>query len=90
LIESIEVQENISVIIEGHTDNVGSEDYNLILSQRRANSVLNYFITKGIDKSILTAKGLGEVKPIASNANPTGRALNRRTEIYIIYLKKKE
>jgi outer membrane protein OmpA-like peptidoglycan-associated protein len=90
LIESIEVQENISVIIEGHTDNVGSEDYNLILSQQRANTVLNYFITKGIDKSRLTAKGIGEVKPIASNANPTGRALNRRTEIYIIYLKKKE
>jgi type IX secretion system PorP/SprF family membrane protein len=90
LIESIEVQENISVIIEGHTDNIGSEDYNLILSQQRANTVLNYFITKGIDKSRLTAKGIGEVKPIASNANPTGRALNRRTEIYIIYLKKKE
>ena len=88
--EFIEQHENISVIIEGHTDNVGSEQYNMALSQRRATSVLNYLTEKGIDKKILTAKGLGEVKPIASNANPTGRALNRRTEIYIIYLNKKE
>ena len=62
----------------------------MALSQRRATSVLNYLTEKGIDKKILTAKGLGEVKPIASNANPAGRALNRRTEIYIIYLNKKE
>ena len=88
--EFIEQHENISVIIEGHTDNVGSEQYNMALSQRRATSVLNYLTEKGIDKKILTAKGLGEVKPIASNANPAGRALNRRTEIYIIYLNKKE
>ena len=88
--EFIEQHENISVIIEGHTDNVGSEQYNMALSQRRATSVLNYLTEQGIDKKILTAKGLGEVKPIASNANPTGRALNRRTEIYIIYLNKKE
>ena len=88
--EFIEQHENISVIIEGHTDNIGSEQYNMALSQRRATSVLNYLTEKGIDKKILTAKGLGEVKPIASNANPAGRALNRRTEIYIIYLNKKE
>ena len=88
--EFIEQHENISVIIEGHTDNVGSEQYNMALSQRRATSVLNYLTEKGIDKKILTAKGLGEVKPIASNANPVGRELNRRTEIYIIYLNKKE
>ena len=88
--EFIEQHENISVIIEGHTDNVGSEQYNMALSQRRATSVLNYLTEQGIDKKILTAKGLGEVKPIASNANPAGRALNRRTEIYIIYLNKKE
>ena len=90
LIEFIELHENISVIIEGHTDNIGSEKYNMALSQRRATSVLNYLTEKGIDKKILTAKGLGEVNPIASNANPSGRALNRRTEIYIIYLKTKE
>ena len=62
----------------------------MALSQRRANSVLNYLIEKGIDKKILTAVGVGEVRPIASNSSPMGRALNRRTEIYIIYLKKKE
>jgi type IX secretion system PorP/SprF family membrane protein len=88
--EFIELHKNISVIIEGHTDNVGSNQYNMALSQGRANSVLNYLIEKGIDKKILTAMGIGEVKPIASNASPMGRALNRRTEIYIIYLKKKE
>ena len=88
--EFIELHKNISVIIEGHTDNVGSNQYNMALSQRRANSVLNYLIEKGIDKKILTAMGIGEVRPIASNASPMGRALNRRTEIYIIYLKKKE
>ena len=88
--EFIELHKNISVIIEGHTDNVGSNQYNMALSQRRANSVLNYLIYKGIDKKILTAMGIGEIRPIASNASPMGRALNRRTEIYIIYLKKKE
>ena len=88
--EFIELHKNVSVIIEGHTDNIGTEQYNMALSQRRANSVLNYLIEKGIDKKILTAVGVGEVRPIASNSSPMGRALNRRTEIYIIYLKKKE
>ncbi len=67
-------------VIEGHTDNVGSKEANMKLSQRRADSVRQYLIDKfGIDGKRLTAKGYGPTKPIASNANAAGRQKNRRT-----------
>ncbi len=72
------------VVIEGHTDNVGSDALNLSLSQRRAQSVLNYLVSKGIDASRLRAKGFGESKPIATNATPLGRAKNRRVDFRLI------
>jgi outer membrane protein OmpA-like peptidoglycan-associated protein len=72
------------VVIEGHTDNVGSDTLNLNLSQRRAQSVLNYLVSKGIDASRLRAKGFGESKPIATNATPLGRAKNRRVDFRLI------
>jgi OOP family OmpA-OmpF porin len=67
------------VVIEGHTDNKGSEEYNRNLSQRRANSVRRYLINKfGISSSRITAKGYGESKPIANNNTNQGRQRNRR------------
>lgn len=67
--------------IEGHTDNVGEDAANLSLSQRRAQAVMDYVISRGIDVIRLTARGLGASQPIADNATAAGRALNRRTVI---------
>jgi len=72
-----------SVIIEGHTDSVGSEDSNQALSQRRANAVQAYLTQKGVDSSRLTATGLGESSPVAVNDTATGRQQNRRVEVII-------
>lgn len=64
--------------IGGHTDNVGSDQSNLRLSQARARSVANYLASKGVAAERLTAKGFGEANPIADNATAEGRAQNRR------------
>jgi outer membrane protein OmpA-like peptidoglycan-associated protein len=72
------------ILVEGHTDNVGSRAINLELSQRRAEAVMAYLVEKGIDASRLSAKGFGFSRPIASNATPLGRAKNRRVEFRII------
>ena len=69
------------VVLEGHTDSVGSVAYNQALSERRANSVKNYFVKKGIDAGSITAVGYGKTRPRASNATAEGRKLNRRVEI---------
>ena len=71
------------VEIEGHTDNVGASEYNLGLSQRRAESVLNYLTQHGVVRSRLSASGLGQERPIASNQTAAGRQQNRRVEIII-------
>ncbi len=70
--------------IEGHTDSVGPADYNMELSQRRADAVKNYLIQHGISADRLEAKGYGETRPIASNRTAAGRAKNRRVEIILI------
>jgi outer membrane protein OmpA-like peptidoglycan-associated protein len=70
--------------IGGHTDNVGSDEANLTLSNNRAQSVVDYLIKKGIATTRLTAKGYGETMPIATNDNDAGRAKNRRTEFKVI------
>ncbi len=72
-----------SVIIEGHTDNVGGEDFNLGLSQRRADAVRSYLLQQGVDASRIEASGMGEGVPVASNGTATGRQQNRRVEIII-------
>ena len=81
---------DIIVEVSSHTDDKGTDDYNLKLSQKRAESVVNYMISKGIDKSRIKAIGYGESSPIAPNKNengsdnPEGRAKNRRTDFKII------
>jgi outer membrane protein OmpA-like peptidoglycan-associated protein len=71
------------VRIEGHTDSRGRDARNLDLSQRRANSVMRFLVTAGVDAGRLEAKGFGEAQPIASNRSRRGRAKNRRVEFVI-------
>jgi len=71
------------IIIEGHTDDIGDDAYNLNLSQKRAQSVANYLISKGISKSKIHTEGYGAKKPLAPNTTEENRALNRRVEISI-------
>ena len=71
--------EDVYVDIEGHTDSVGPEDYNLSLSQRRAQAVVDLLVNEhGIAPQRLTAVGFGETQPVASNDTAEGRAENRR------------
>lgn len=72
------------VEIASHTDAKGSDEYNQKLSQDRSNSVINYLVSKKIDKARLVSKGYGESKPIASNDTEEGMQLNRRTELTIL------
>lgn len=72
-----------TLIIEGHTDSVGNNESNFLLSQRRAESVRNYLLEQGISNNRLSAAGKGEDNPIASNDSVSGRALNRRVEVII-------
>jgi len=71
------------VAVEGHTDNVGSADYNQRLSQRRAESVSRYLQNKGIARSRLDANGMGQDVPLVSNDSESGRQQNRRVELII-------
>lgn len=70
------------VEIFGHTDSTGSDSYNLDLSERRAQSVANYLLARGVTQKVITT-GVGESQPIASNDTESGRAQNRRVEIKI-------
>ena len=74
----------LQIGIEGHTDNVGSDEFNLILSENRAKAVYNYLVNNGIDANRLQYKGFGESSPIATNETEEGRAMNRRTEFVIL------
>jgi outer membrane protein OmpA-like peptidoglycan-associated protein len=71
------------IFLEGHTDDTGSAEDNLVLSKRRAESVKRYLISRGIREDFITADGKGEASPIASNDTPKGRAENRRVEIVL-------
>ncbi len=72
---------SFNVNIDGHTDNVGKEDYNQGLSENRAASVKAYLVSKGISESRLTATGYGLTRPVADNKTVKGRAQNRRVEL---------
>jgi OOP family OmpA-OmpF porin len=76
--------------IEGHTDNVGQDNDNLILSGERALTIKRYLVDKGIKKERLIAVGFGETRPIADNGTEEGKAQNRRTEFKIAELKGKK
>jgi OOP family OmpA-OmpF porin len=73
---------NMTVELQGHTDNIGSQEYNMGLSLRRANAVADYLESKGISSDRLTTKGFGFSKPVALNGTEFGRSLNRRVELH--------
>jgi outer membrane protein OmpA-like peptidoglycan-associated protein len=73
----------LHVTVEGHTDSVGSDDYNQQLSERRAQAVRDYFVQQGINEAALEAHGYGKSEPIASNDTPEGRQQNRRVELIL-------
>ena len=72
-----------NILLEGHTDSTGPEDYNLELSKDRAHSVALYLTTQQVDPARFTTTGYGESQPVASNETPQGRAQNRRVEVAI-------
>ncbi len=75
---------SLRIEISGHTDNIGTEAYNIKLSEERALAVVNFLVQKGIDRNRLVYKGYGPNRPIATNDTPEGRQLNRRTEFEIL------
>jgi outer membrane protein OmpA-like peptidoglycan-associated protein len=82
------ILDNPDIILEvqGHTDNIGSYSYNKTLSQRRAESITRYLVTKGVSQKQLQAKGYSFSKPIATNATAAGRSKNRRVGFKVIYI----
>ena len=75
---------SMQVEIAGYTDNIGSDDVNMRISQQRANAVRDYILQQGIDASRVTAKGYGKDSPIADNSTDEGRAENRRVEFVVL------
>ena len=71
------------MIVYGYTDNVGTRDYNMDLSQKRASSVRDYLVSKGIPQDLITAQGKGPDSPVSDNTSLEGRAANRRVEIVV-------
>jgi outer membrane protein OmpA-like peptidoglycan-associated protein len=84
LITFLQDNPNVHVEIEGHTDNVGTAEYNIQLSENRAETVAGYLVEKGVEEDRITSKGYGQDDPIASNKTSEGRAKNRRTEMRIV------
>ena len=83
VVQVLEDNPGINIVVEGHTDNVGSDDYNLKLSEARAKSVKMYLQWKGIGSERIRSVGYGEGRPLADNSTALGRAKNRRVEFVI-------
>jgi outer membrane protein OmpA-like peptidoglycan-associated protein len=79
----IQVHPDMKIEVEGHTDSVGSAEFNQRLSEKRADSVRTYLITQGVDPSSIVARGFGESMPVADNNNAAGRQQNRRVELVV-------
>jgi outer membrane protein OmpA-like peptidoglycan-associated protein len=73
----------LTLQIEGYTDGVGSDEFNLTLSEQRAGSVRDFLAQQGVPAMSITAEGLGKAQPVASNDTPEGRQQNRRVEIVV-------
>jgi outer membrane protein OmpA-like peptidoglycan-associated protein len=84
VVDFLKQNETVEIEISGHTDNKGTDDYNLNLSQGRSQSVVDYLIQQGVDSYRLTAHGYGEGKPIDTNDTDDGRANNRRVEFTVV------
>jgi outer membrane protein OmpA-like peptidoglycan-associated protein len=81
VVKEMKANPSIKALVEGYTDSIGTQAYNLKLSERRADAVKDYMVAQGIDASRITTKGWGKEHPVASNKTAEGRAKNRRCEI---------
>ena len=84
LVKDLKDQPSLMIEIASHTDNVGNDDSNKLLSQRRSSTVRKYLILKGVEGNRISAKGYGEKEPKSNNETEEGRAQNRRTEVRVI------
>lgn len=84
VVELMQKNPVIKIEIAGHTDNKGDKKYNQVLSQKRAESVVNYLVQKGISATRLTAKGYGDAVPVVPNDTEENKAKNRRTELKVL------
>ncbi len=73
----------LKIAVEGHTDSVGGDAYNMKLSENRANAVRSYLVSQGLDSGIVTAQGFGKTRPVADNGTAAGRQQNRRVEMVV-------
>ena len=80
-VKTLKDNPDLHVVIEGHTDSVGSDSYNLKLSERRAAAVKTYLVGEGISATRITTRGYGKTRPVASNETEAGRAQNRRADV---------
>lgn len=83
LAETLKKYDDTDILIEGHTDSSGDEDYNQNLSEKRAESVENFLVSNGVAASRLKTEGYGESQPLQTNDTETGRRANRRVEVAI-------
>jgi OOP family OmpA-OmpF porin len=81
-VSSLKASPNLRVAVQGHTDSVGSEAYNLLLSKRRAESVKGELVAEGIAPDRIETSGFGKASPVADNGTEAGRAENRRVEVH--------
>jgi outer membrane protein OmpA-like peptidoglycan-associated protein len=84
IVPQLEIARGMYIRIEGNTDNVGDEATNQALSERRAQAIVEYLISRGVPKNRVTARGMGSMNPVASNRTAEGRARNRRTDVLFI------
>jgi len=81
VLQALKEQPGVQTLVVGHTDGIGSDAYNMKLSQRRADSVATYLVQNGVSRQSIRTEAHGKRQPVASNANAAGRAQNRRVEI---------
>lgn len=81
LVTHLKNQPEVSIIIDGHTDSVGSDKMNMVLSQKRADATANELIKRGVSADKISTRAFGESEPVASNNSADGRAKNRRVEV---------
>ncbi len=81
--EALKNQSDRKIVVESHTDSQGTEASNVDLSQRRAQAVRDYLVSRGVANDRISGAGLGQSRPVADNRSPEGRASNRRIEIIV-------
>lgn len=84
LTKTLKTNKDLRIQISGHTDNFGTEEVNMLVSQKRAEVVKRFLMLRGIDEGRLVAKGYGETRPVGSNEDAQGRFLNRRIEVVVL------